>query len=149
MGRRLNLWLLLVVILCAVSLWVGLGDPGSFRQESSISKPAAGLDKLAGSDNPAVHLLILNGTDRSGLAREVGLLVSRAGCVAQDIGNAPAGDHPVSFLINRRLEPGRAAELAVRLGGIPVLLEWDGRGTEDAVLLLGEDHQEVLSSLGR
>ena len=84
-----------------------------------------------------------------GLAREFSLLLVPAGCVTEAVANAPAGDWNCSLLVNRRLEPRRAAALAARLGGVPVVREWDSRTTEDAVLVLGQDWEtmhRVLSS---
>ena len=149
MRHRLNLWLVLLVIVCAVSLWVGRGARIPFLEFGSRSEPVRESEFSVGPEASAVHLLILNGTDRGGLAREVGLLVSRAGCVAENIANAPSGDHPFSLLINRRLDRERAGELARMLGGLPLLQEWDDRATEDTVLLLGRYHAVVLSELGR
>ena len=148
MRGRLNLWLLLIAIFCAVSLWAGLGARIPLREKipwiETRNEPEPDVEQSA----PAVHLLVLNGTNHRGLARQVGLLVPRAGCLAQNIGNAPAGEHPVSLLINRRLDQDRAQRLARRLGGVPLLMEWDGRGTEDAVLLLGDDYSDLLAALG-
>ena len=149
MPRRMNFWLLLVVVLCAISIWAGrsgwlvlpAADPTpetTTRTGREIEPPTA-----------LAHLLILNGTDRSHLARDVGFLVVGVGCVAERLGNAPPGPHPESLLINRRLEAGRADDLAHSLGGVPVLTEWDDRGTEDAVLLLGDDYRIVMDALER
>jgi hypothetical protein len=52
-----------------------------------------------------------------------------------------------SLLVNRRLSDRQADELARRLGGIRVIREWDGRVGEDAVLVLGADHELLKSSL--
>ncbi len=149
MGSRLNLWLLFLLVLCAVSLWLGQGADIQFLQPDPASDPPDDRPETGLPERPTIHLLILNGTDQRGLAMSVGLQVTRVGCVAENIGNAPSGNHPVSLLVNRRLEPEIAQELAHRLGGVPILLEWDGRGTEDAVLLLGNDFPEVLSALER
>lgn len=159
MRRPLNLWLLLVVIVCAVSVWAGsrgdlpfLGSGPSAPDvgESSNADPAQ-FERPSAPQNDPVHLAVLNGTGRSGLARQVGLLVPRAGCVAEQVGNAPGnapgGEYVQSLLINRRLPRARAEALARRLGGLRLLTEWDDRCTEDAVLLLGTDHQRVLSAL--
>ena len=147
MRRQANLWLLLMVIVCSVSFWVGRGARIPFLESFSGTETSDEIEFRGKPDSPPIHLLILNGTDRSGLAREVSRLVSRAGCVAENVGNAPPGRHPVSLLINRRLDLDRARDLAERLGGLTLLMEWDERGTEDAVLLLGEDHSGVLAAL--
>lgn len=143
MRGRVNFWLLLLAALCASSLWVGWRSIGPGDAQSA--KRSAG-DGVPGE---AVHLLVLNGTNRAGLAREFSLLLVPAGCVTEAVANAPAGDWNCSLLVNRRLEPRRAAALAARLGGVPVVREWDSRTTEDAVLVLGQDWEtmhRVLSS---
>lgn len=155
MRRPLNPWLLALLAVCAVSVWAGSrGDlpfPGTAPSEEDGGKPVGGsppdfAEPAHPQDGPA-HLAVLNGTGRSGLARQVGLLLPRAGCVAEQVGNAPGGTHPQSLLINRRLPRGRAEALARRLGGLRLLTEWDDRCTEDAVLLLGDDYPSVLAAL--
>ena len=69
------------------------------------------------------------------------------GCVVERVGNAPHNDHARSLLVNRRLDSKTAAALAGRLGGLPVLREADSRTTEDAVLVLGQDHEHLLRRL--
>jgi hypothetical protein len=137
---RANLWLLLAVVLCAVSLWAGLRGGASGPAEVAARAPAAGPP-------PAVHLRVLNGTERAGLAREVSLLLGPTGCVVVGVGNAPANPWPHSLLVNRRLAPVRAEELARRLGGLTVIREWDSRADEDAVLVLGADWERLRRSL--
>ena len=150
MRRPLNMWLLLVVIICAASFWAGRGVRIPFLESGPGGDSGRGQGFTpAGPEIPSIHLLILNGTDLGGLARDVSRLVTRAGWVAENIGNAPDDHHPVSLLINRRLDRETALNLAQRLGGLPLLEEWDGRGTEDAVLLLGKDHAAVVATLGR
>ena len=141
MRGRVNLWLLLAATLCATSLWVGWRSvrPG---------EPAP-VTTVTGGELPgeAVHLLVLNGTNRAGLAREFSLLLVPAGCVTEAVANAPEGRWKQSMLVNRRLEPSRAAALAASLGGVPVVREWDDRTTEDAVLVLGQDWEAVRRAL--
>jgi LytR cell envelope-related transcriptional attenuator len=149
MKRQGNLWLLLIVVVCAVSFFVGRGTQLPFLDTEPNTESSAEIELVDDTDPSPVHLLILNGTDRSGLAREVSRLVTRVGCVAENVGNAPTGDHPASLLVNRRLDSQRARDLAARLGGVCLLTEWDDRGTEDAVLLLGEDYSNVLTALDR
>lgn len=155
MRRPLNLWLLVLVVVCAVSVWAGSrGDLPFFDRDTAAgSNNAASGTARAGFEEPfdaqgdPVHLAVLNGTGTSGLARQVGLLVPRAGCVAEQVANAPGGPHAQSLLINRRLPRAQAEALASRLGGLRLLTEWDDRCMEDAVLLLGADHERVLSAL--
>lgn len=155
MRRPLNLWLLLLLAVCAVSVWAGsrgglpflAGGPGTGEQKAAPAGATGTGFTENRTDSDPIHLAVLNGTGQSGLARRVGLLVPRTGCVAEQIGNAPEGQHPRSLLINRRLPRARAELLARRLGGLRLLTEWDGRRTEDAVLLLGDDHERVLAAL--
>ncbi len=151
MRRPLNLWLLLAVLVCAASIWAGRGAELPFLK--NVSQETAPTEVTKGfvedPDMEPVHLSVLNGTARQGLAREVGLLVARAGCVAEHVGNAAESNSPESLLVNRRLSRARAEDLAARLGGVELLTEWDERCTEDAVLVLGQDSQKVLEALGR
>lgn len=155
MRRPLNLWLLLLLAVCAVSVWAGSRGELPFLQRGSgdPAESTAEIEAVAPEfaapdpDSEPIHLAVLNGTDQGGVARRIGLLVPRAGCVAEQIGNAPGPGHEGSLLINRRLPRARAENLARRLGGLRLLTEWDGRCTEDAVLLLGADWERVLAAL--
>ncbi|HPF71769.1 MAG TPA: LytR C-terminal domain-containing protein, partial [Candidatus Krumholzibacteria bacterium] len=93
-----------------------------------------------------VHLRVLNGSGATGLARDLGRSLAAAGLVVGGVGNAD-GAVPASLLVNRRLDQAAAARLAARLGGLPVVREWDGRCSEDAVLVLGEDWTRVREAL--
>ncbi|MBE0564484.1 MAG: LytR C-terminal domain-containing protein, partial [Krumholzibacteria bacterium] len=70
-----------------------------------------------------------------------------AGLVIGGVGNAPEPAAPATLLVNRRLDEEAARRLAQRLGGIPVVREWDARCSEDAVLLLGPDWRRVRDAL--
>ncbi len=148
MKGSLNLWLLLIVTVCALSLWFGRGlilpDGGS---PATVALPAPKLSAPEDEIIEPVHLLVLNGTDEGGLAREFGLLLSQAGCVTEKVGNAPHGHYGRSFLVNRRLSASRAARLAADLGGLPILREFDGRSAADAVLVLGQDADNLRKHL--
>ena len=149
MKGRLNTWLLLLVAICALSLWFGKDlvskGMGSAGEES---KPTGAETTFAMSaEDTPIHLVVLNGTRESGLAREVSLLLGRVGCVAESVGNAPHRDFARSLLVNRRLSDRHAGALARRLGGIRVIREWDGRVGEDAVLVLGADCQRLTGFL--
>ncbi len=141
MRGRVNTWLLLFVVVCAASLWLGKDlIPERSESPQEIDTPSAPAPDYALSKVDApVHLSVLNGTNEAGLARKISLLLGRAGCVAESVGNAPDFRFASSLLINRKLPDDKAADLARRLGGIPVIREWDGRGSEDAVLVLGGD----------
>lgn len=141
------MWLLIVVAICALSLWFGkdlIRIPKGFtREELSSNRPETTF-ALSAEESP-IHLVVLNGTREPGLAREVSLLLGRAGCVAERVGNAPHRDFARSFLVNRRLSDRQASDLARRLGGIRLIREWDGREGEDAVLVLGADWKRAVS----
>lgn len=151
MPGRLNFWLLLLAAVCALSLWFGkdlvLKGEGRSTKESAV--PEEAVDFAMDEAEKSVHLRVLNGTEVSGLARQISLLLGRAGCVAENVGNAPRRDFEKSFLVNRRLSDERARNLAQRFGGIRVIREWDSRAAEDAVLVLGADHEQLKSSLAR
>jgi len=144
MRRPLNMLLLLLVIACGVSLWLAAGRPlpGITRTGSG-----AGVQPVAGTQAAPVHLRILNSTDKTGLAGEIALLLPRLGCVVEGVGNASGWPGSPTVLINRRLKTEQAAGMARLLGGIPVLREWDGRTTEDAVLVLGSDFEKIRATL--
>lgn len=145
----MNKWLLLLVVICAVSLWFGKDLLPLADGETPSSNPVAETSADYGMDpeEAAIHLVVLNSTGRSGLAREVSLLLGRAGCVAERVGNAPEGKFANSLLVNRSLSDRRAAELAVQMGGIRVIREADERGSEDAVLILGTDVDRLTAAL--
>lgn len=147
MSRLGNVILILLVIVCGVSLWMAQGRPlPGFLASSDVALPQPESLLEDPLDEP-VHLRILNGTDQPGLAGQMALLVPRLGCVVQGVGNARPWPHSPTLLINRRLSPGRARELALKLGDIPVMREWDERTAEDAVLVLGDDFQVVKNQL--
>lgn len=137
MKSLLNLILVVVAAVCALSFWLGRDDPAG-RTAAEVSRSVA-AEREATTPIEPVHLLVLNGTDRRGLAREFGLLLGRAGCVAEQVGNAPHDRFARSFLVNRQLPAERAEHLAAALGGLPILREFDGRSAADAVLVLGRD----------
>ncbi len=149
MKGRLNIWLLIVVAVCALSLWFGKDLVRTGVGGSVAGPPAKGseTDFTQASTEKPIHLVVLNGTGESGLAREVSLLLGRAGCVTERIGNVPDRELARSFLVNRRLTMRKAADLAHRLGGIRVIREWDSREGEDVVLVLGADCPDLTSSL--
>jgi hypothetical protein len=147
MKRPVNLWLMAIVACCALSFWFGQGgDDDSPRRQQLPAESTAG--SFRGDPNQeSIHLRILNGTEKSGLAGEFGLLVGRLGCVVEGVGNAPLPDLPRTLLVNRRLPWQRAEKMARRLGDLPLVQEWDPRCTEDLVLVLGADHDALRQAL--
>ncbi|MCP4571962.1 MAG: LytR C-terminal domain-containing protein [bacterium] len=139
MRPRAVTWLILAVALGAAALVAGVRGTGG--GDGTTAFPAA--TEPVG----APHLLVLNGAGRSGLAREISLLLGPAGCVAAGVDNAPGPARAASVLVNRRLPDVHADRLARRLGNLPVLREWDGRTAEDAVLVLGADWERVRTAL--
>ncbi len=97
---------------------------------------------------PSIRMDILNGTNVDGLAGKIATAVGRVGAIAGELGNAERDDRPQSLLINRRLSPEVADELARSLGNVPVIFEFDARSVADAVLILGADHQRIQGVLG-
>lgn len=149
MGGRLNTWLLILVGIFALSLWFGK-DLVWEGGKDAAPPPAASVgvaDYALTDEETPTHLVVLNGTDQPGLAREFSLRLGRAGCVVESVGNTAHRDMDRSLLVNRRLSDRQAQKLAHRLGGIRVIREWDGRVGEDAVLVLGADYEKLKSSL--
>ncbi|MEN8005634.1 MAG: LytR C-terminal domain-containing protein [Candidatus Krumholzibacteriota bacterium] len=149
MRGRLNSWLLLLVAVCAVSLWLGkdlVPDGNGDQGQDDTPTVAAASYSMSPREAP-IHLSVLNGTGKAGLARRFSLLLGRTGCVAESVGNAPHRRFDQSLLVNRKLSDDKAAGLARLLGGIRVIREWDGRGSEDAVLVLGGDFAALEAAL--
>ncbi len=146
MKRTLNLWLLAVVMVCGVSLWIGRGAPLPRLHGQTPDQGVAALPAPADGTG-GVQLVVLNGTGVQGLARDFGLLLGHCGLAPVRYGNAAPQDYARSFLVNRRLDRDRAEALGDFLGGVDVLEEYDGRGTEDLVLVLGADHARLRSAL--
>jgi len=147
MKGRLNLWLLLVVAVCGASYWFGRDLFYGSTNPPPMVKPTS--VSFGGDDEQksVVHLQVLNGTKRAGLAREFGLLLGRAGCVSDEVGNAPHSHFDHSFLVNRQMDTARLEKLATDLGGLPILMEFDGRSAVDAVLVLGNDAEQIRNHL--
>jgi len=149
MRSRLNTWLLALVAVFALSLWFGKDLIRAGKKGSAGGTSATGpttIFAMSAEETP-IHLVVLNGTNESGLAREISMLLGRAGCVTESVGNAPGRDFGRSILVNRRLSNSKAFDLARRLGGIRVIREWDRRGGEDAILVLGADCARLRSLL--
>jgi len=146
MLRSLNFWLFMVVVICGVSLLLATGVSLPERADTADKPLVVTAQWNSDPADQPTHLRILNGTGRSGLAREFSLLISGRGCVVEGIGNAP-GIWSESLLINRRMEPKDSGILAHQLGDVTVIRQWDERLTEDAVLVLGEDFVKVKAAL--
>ncbi len=138
--------MLALVLVCGVSWWIGHGSVLKGRTtESALDSHSPNWDpdaSLAG-----IQLVVLNGTHVRGLARDCGMLLGRLGLAPVDFGNAQPQDYSRCFLVNRRLVAGQLAYLQQLLGGVPILREFDSRGTEDVVLVLGADHEQLLTNL--
>lgn len=150
MIRARTFWLVSIVVLCGVSLW--LGRRPTSAPDGTVSARQARTDAAFwanASERDPVHLVVLNGSGIGGLAREVSLELAVAGCVVERVANAPHDHFARTLLINRTLAGKHARAVAALLGGVPVLREWNGRGTEDAVLVLGGDHAEIRTALRR
>ncbi|MFO7653160.1 MAG: LytR C-terminal domain-containing protein [Candidatus Krumholzibacteriia bacterium] len=155
-----NAWLLAAVVLAAVSIWCGRKGLDRGAADAAAPVPAAlsgvpatwregtapgAVDPAADAEEDAlpIHLLVVNGTPEDGLAARTGAALTALGCVVDGVGDAPHPRYRRTLLINRRLPQRRAERLAARLGGVPLLCEWDARTDEDAVLVLGADHERV------
>lgn len=142
MSRVRNLILLLLVLVCGASFWLARRQPTAPIPQVSVGETPA--------ERPVAtsHVAVLNGTEVAGLARRISRLLPSHGCVVTRVDNAPDTGFETSLLVNRRLPPEQAQQLAQRLGILRVLTEWDGRCDEDAVLVLGADHAQLLARLG-
>jgi hypothetical protein len=142
----LRVILLLLVLVCigSVGVWVVHGDGAVSGLVGAPEARRAATPETAGeATSDVVHLLVLNGTAVKNLAGDFSQLVGRAGCVANRVDNAPHDHYARSLLINRRLDDERAQAVAARLGGPRVIREHDGAAVEDAVLVLGADHDRL------
>jgi hypothetical protein len=140
--RRLRVVVLVVLlVICAGSFWQAQRERGS----KGARAPQAATPAVAAAPGPvdvaagSVHLAVLNGTRQSGLARRLSRGLPAFGCVVVALGDAPHDTFTTTLLVNRRLDESTARRLAAALGGIPVVVEWDPRCDEDAVLVLGAD----------
>ncbi|MDX2474124.1 MAG: LytR C-terminal domain-containing protein [Candidatus Krumholzibacteria bacterium] len=152
MKGSFNLWLLVIVVVCALSFWFGkdlvLNEPRSGPSDEVSDEVTTNDGRKPPLEiTEPVHLLVLNGTEEGGLAREFGLLLGSSGCVVEKVGNAPHSQYAQSFLVNRSLPQARIDRLAADLGGMPILREFDGRSAADAVLVLGRDHDRIRTKL--
>lgn len=143
MSRLRIILLLTILLVCAASFW------WVRRDEATSTTPAVAPPHPAGEAVDAaplrsVHLAVLNGTGEPGLARRFSRRLPEIGCVVVSVGDAPHDTFSVSLLINRRLGESEARRLAARMGGPRLLVEWDGRCREDAVLVLGDDHDRLV-----
>lgn len=141
MSRERNLALFVLLAICAASFWLAGrgGAPGP-----TAGPAAEAPEPFAAAAPRNVHLVVLNGTAEPGLARRYSRALPGLGCVVVALGDAPHDTFATSLLINRRLPYAAARQLAARLGGLPLLAEWDDRCAEDAVLVLGHDHARRL-----
>lgn len=151
MRGKLNIWLLILVVVFLASWYFGRGEYADFFDGGDVPVVEEAVEEPDWTEDPAqtplVHLKVLNGTGVPGLARDFSLLLGRTGCVAESVGNAPHDRFERTMLVNRRLEPARARDLAREFGDVVLVQEWDDRAGEDAVLVLGADHSRVASRL--
>jgi hypothetical protein len=143
-NRWRNLLLLSLLAVCAASFWQARqgGPAGPPAGPSPDSEP----EPIGAAAPRNVHRNVLNGTAESGLARRYSRDLPGLGCVVVAVGDAPHDSFATTLLVNRRLPAAAARHLAARLGGVPVVVEWDDRCPEDAVLVLGADHARRLAA---
>lgn len=140
--------LFIVVLVCGLSVWYGMADdPKLSLPDLHFSKQQATTNNEIELESKPIHVAILNGTSITGLASDVSLAIEHFGCVVDAIDNAPHSNFKESILINRRLNPEIAQQLADQLGGVRLIHEFDGRTVEDAVLVLGADYTLVTDSI--
>jgi len=142
MNRLRNLLLVVLLAVCAASFWLAR-QPAAERTTTGSAPAPVVLERPERS----VHLAVLNGTREPGLARRLSRDLAYLGCVVVAIDDAPHDSFATSLLVNRRLPAAQVQWLAAALAGVPVVQEWDPRAQEDAVLVLGADHQRLLRGL--
>jgi len=141
--RPLNLVLIVFVLASAFSLWMAQGRPLPGWLDKAPQTVEDAVLPAGDAVLEPIHVRVLNATSLSGLAADFALLLPQMNCVVEGDGNAPPWPGGQCVLINRRLPVTQAEQLAANLGGLPLIREWDGRTTEDVVLVLGEDHAQV------
>jgi hypothetical protein len=146
MSRLRNLLLLVLLAVCAASFWLAR-QPAAERAASRLAHGPAPAPVVLERPERSVHLAVLNGTREPGLARRLSRDLAYLGCVVVAIDDAPHDSFATSLLVNRRLPAAQVQWLAAALAGVPVVQEWDPRAQEDAVLVLGADHQRLLRGL--
>ncbi len=133
--------LLVIMVLALVSVGIG-----SFQRDRAAER-AAGQERAFMAGDAVVQLEIRNGSGIPGLAADLSLILGRAGATAALLANADHDRYQHSLLVNRRLDDASAHALAARLGGLPVLMEFDPAAAADAVLILGNDHDRIRTAL--
>jgi hypothetical protein len=152
-NRLRNLVLLVLVVICGASFWFARRSPDADAVRPTPAPRAAEGAPAAEASPPGpqatIQVSVLNGTSEAGLARRISRKLSAIGCVAVQVADAPHDTFAHSLLVNRRLDRARLADLAARLGEPILLVEWDPRSDEDAVIVLGADHARVVAALDR
>lgn len=141
MNRVRNLLLFLLLAVCAASFWWVRRDSATEAAAPATARPVVAASPEV--SRHSVHVAVLNGTGEAGLARRFSRRMSEQGCVVVAMADAPHDTFSRSLLVNRRLDSDQAKQLARRLGGLPVVMEWDPRCREDAVVVLGHDHEQL------
>ncbi len=143
MSRLRNILLLVLLLVCGASFWFARQQaaPTHVASTGALPEPVARGPIAAPVEN--VHISVLNGTGEGGLARRVSRTLSQLGCVVVSVADAPHDTFSTTLLVNRRLPRDRARDLVEALGGPRMVVEWDSRAGEDAVLVLGRDHAHL------
>jgi len=140
-GRRRRLTGPLVAVLAVVLLAAiaaggyyllsssGRGDPAG----ASCPSGTPGSRAAGGPTPPAVHLRVLNGTGRNGLARSTGALLAKRGFVVDAVGNTAPATGPPVIRYGAGGKPG-AELLALQLPQAALVADPRVRGRVDLVL---------------
>lgn len=147
MKRLRKLLLFAFLLVCVASIWYAQRTDVRVSRPEEISADSEGFSPGLDDRSQTVQLTVLNGSGNAGLARRFSRQLAPLGCVVVSVADAPHDSFASSLLINRRLSQEQAQRLAARLGGVAVLPEWDRRGQEDAVLVLGRDHRRLLDRM--
>jgi hypothetical protein len=139
-----------LTVLCALALIAGLVTLWAIRNDSQLSansdcEPGAVEIKTAPIPDPSeIEVVVLNGTDRTGLAEQAASQLEDRGFVVTDVGDTDQKvDQPaVVFFGPDQFASGVHAHAYFLGGRQEFSLEWD----QPITIILGGDFQEVRST---
>lgn len=88
---------------------------------------------------PALRIEVLNGCGEPGLAQRMAERLQGLGQDVVRVGDAPAGEHPRTVIVDRRGRDRLSRGLARRIGPCPVVLERIEGTDVDLTLIVGAD----------
>ena len=139
-----------LTVLCALALIAGLITLWAIRNDSQLSanndcEPGAVEIKTAPIPDPSeIEVVVLNGTDRTGLAEQAASQLEDRGFVVTEVGDTDQRvDQPaVVFFGPDQFASGVHAHAYFLGGRQEFSLDWD----QSITIILGDDFQEVRST---